>query len=302
VYALFEICSWKGSQIVISAISTNMPNMVQALLLGFLFMYSWMIVGMLLLRDAHEVDTCSNMFQCFFAYIFLTIRGDGVREVLTKPGENFPFPHNIVDALSSEEYDFMLRFAWDITFQIIFIYILVDIITGIVIDGFGDLKAEKEEAEEDLNSICFVCNVARFRADQEGIGFDKHIKVEHNPRSYLFFLIYLQRKEWMNMNGQEKFIYGMVWPRGSGKRQYKWLPREQTFTIEEQPDENSAQAMRDLSEKTSAIEAKLDSFGATLASAVSSLARIEASLPVIATTVPSAAGKIGRRDPKSGRK
>jgi hypothetical protein len=67
VYALFEICIWKGSQIVISAISTNLPKMVQALLLGLLFMYAWMILGMVLLRDAHTVDTCSNMFQCFFA-------------------------------------------------------------------------------------------------------------------------------------------------------------------------------------------------------------------------------------------
>lgn len=95
----------------------------------------------------------------------------------------------------------------------------------------------------------------------------------------------------------------MVWPRGSGKRQ--WLLRKQTFTIEEKPVDDSAQRMRDVSDETSAIEAKLDPFEATLASAVSSFARIEASSPpdnVIATTAPSAAGKIGRHDPKSGRK
>jgi hypothetical protein len=79
------------------------------------------------------------MFQCFFAYLYKTIRGDGVKEVLDDPGQQFAFPHNIVDATLGED-DFLMRIVWDITFQIIFIYILVAIITGIVIDGFGDLK------------------------------------------------------------------------------------------------------------------------------------------------------------------
>ena len=39
------------------------------------------------------------------------------------------------------------------------------------------MQAEREAAEEDLKSICFVCNVTGFHADQEGIGFDKHVKV-----------------------------------------------------------------------------------------------------------------------------
>ena len=47
---------------------------------------------------------------------------------------------------------------------------------------------------QDLKSICFVCNVDRFRADQDGIGFDKHVKSEHDPRMYLFFIIHLRRK------------------------------------------------------------------------------------------------------------
>ena len=218
-----------------------------------------------------------------------------MREVLTKPGEEFPFPHNIVDALSSDEYDFMLRFVWDLTFQIIFIYILIAIITGIVIDGFGDLKAEKEEAEEDLNSICFVCNVTRFRADQEGIGFDKHIRLEHNPRSYLYFLIYLQRKEWVDMTGQERYIYNKVWPSGSEKRDFRWIPRERTFTLDDQPKDDSAQTIKDLAEKSATMEAKLDSFAAILASAVASLGRIEASLSLQQTPKLSAPAKHGRK-------
>jgi hypothetical protein len=36
--------------------------------------------------------------------------------------------------------------------------------------------------ENDLKAICFVCNIDRFTADQKGIGFDKHVKLEHYPK------------------------------------------------------------------------------------------------------------------------
>ena len=68
-YALFEICSWKGSKTVIDAIVINFSKMMQALLLGLLFMYTWMVLGMVTLRAQHGEDLCSNMFQCFFMYV-----------------------------------------------------------------------------------------------------------------------------------------------------------------------------------------------------------------------------------------
>jgi len=61
-------------------------------------------------------------------------------------------------------------------------------------------QAEREAAEDDLKSICFVCNVSRFRADQDGIGFDKHIKVIyvpfHDHACMHFSFISAQRPAW----------------------------------------------------------------------------------------------------------
>lgn len=46
----------------------------------------------------------------------------------------------------------------------------------------SDLTTPIKTDEDDLKSICFVCNIDRFTADQNGIGFDKHVKLEHYPK------------------------------------------------------------------------------------------------------------------------
>jgi hypothetical protein len=81
------------------------------------------------------VDYCLHLWQCFVSFLFRTIRGDGLKDVMAQPGENFRFPTNIVDAFRGVDgRDAMLgKMAWDISFQVWFLYILLAIITGIMI-------------------------------------------------------------------------------------------------------------------------------------------------------------------------
>ena len=136
--------------------------------------------------------------------------------------------------------------------------------TGIVIDGFGALKEEKEADEEDLKSICFICHVDRFTADQSGIGFDKHVKVEHRPKWYLFFLLYLQRKSLTSMTGQERYVFERVWP-GSGACDFRWLPREQTFTIHKGEEAETLTEVQALRSDLLKLSARVDANHASLA-------------------------------------
>ena len=132
-------------------------------------------------------------------------------------------------------------------------------LAGIVVDAFGALKEEKEADEEALKTICFVCNVNRFTADQHGIGFDKHIKFEHNPKYYLFFLIYLQRKPQTLMTGQERYVYDKVWPGGQKSFDARWLPREESFTIHKGHDiDETLTEVQDLRAELRKLSARFD--------------------------------------------
>ena len=145
-------------------------------------------------------------------------------------------------------------------------------LTGIVIDAFGGLRDEKDSAADNLRAFCFVCNLERFVVDQQGIGFDKHVRLEHNPRWYLFFLIYISGKLESQLSGQEKYVKERVWP-AAGKQSYDWIPRECTDSIQESAQEDDGLAKVD--ERVLGLEGKVDSVTA-------SLARIEAVLSKLA--------------------
>lgn len=81
-YALLEICFWKGSRTVIDAIYFNLSKMIQTVVLGFLVLYIWMIIGMFTLPSLHDEGYCTNLFQCFISYILKGMRDNGVTEVI----------------------------------------------------------------------------------------------------------------------------------------------------------------------------------------------------------------------------
>lgn len=66
------------------------------------------------------------------SFLFRTIRGDGLKDVMTESGEDFRFPTNIVDAFKGvDDRDSLTgKMLWDLSFQVWFLYILLAIITG----------------------------------------------------------------------------------------------------------------------------------------------------------------------------
>jgi hypothetical protein len=198
-----------------------------------------MVVGIVLFRENHldnNQPLCVNMFQCTLAYVRIALRGDGVADLM----DDMTIPLNIVDSVSTSgepnERFFLPLLIWDFTYNWLFIYILLAIITGIVIDAFGGMREAKEAAEANLKAVCYVCNLEKFALDQ-GPGFERHVKTEHNPRWYLFFLIYIDNKRDAQLTGQEKYVKSKVWPQ-FGAPSGSWIPRERTDSVQKESEED----------------------------------------------------------------
>jgi hypothetical protein len=38
---------------------------------------------------------------------------------------------------------------------------MMNIMFGVILDTFGDLRGKKNDKEDDMNNVCFICNLHR---------------------------------------------------------------------------------------------------------------------------------------------
>lgn len=101
----------------------------------------------------------------------------------------------------------------------IIIILLLNIIFGIIIDTFGQLREEAAEKSHIMANYCFICGIAKevfdlrvsladakLAAGTLPSDFNTHIKNEHNMWDYIFFLIYLKNKDPNEYTGIERCI------------------------------------------------------------------------------------------------
>lgn len=56
-----------------------------------------------------------------------------------------------------------MRVVYDVSFWAILTLTVINLVFGVIVDTFGDLRAERQAAEERLNNTCFICSLERER-------------------------------------------------------------------------------------------------------------------------------------------
>ena len=56
---------------------------------------------------------------------------------------------------------FIVRFFYDVTFFLLVNVCFMNMISGIIIDTFAELRDEKNSTEENKRNMCYVCSISR---------------------------------------------------------------------------------------------------------------------------------------------
>ena len=56
----------------------------------------------------------------------------------------------------------------------IVVTVLLNVIFGIIIDTFGELRGERAAKKSNMENTCFICSVDRFTFETKGGGFERH--------------------------------------------------------------------------------------------------------------------------------
>jgi len=161
-----------------------------------------------------EENHCETLLMCIITTLNEGLRnGGGIGDILRKPSH-------------TEGPRFFLRFVYDLLFFFILIIIVLNLIFGVIIDTFADLRSEKQCKDDVLKNTCFICGLERKCFDNKTVSFDKHIKDEHNMWHYLYFIVLLKTKDETEFTGPESYVKDQI---QDGSLQ--WFPRLQAMSL-----------------------------------------------------------------------
>ncbi|KAJ1398884.1 hypothetical protein B484DRAFT_339558, partial [Ochromonadaceae sp. CCMP2298] len=86
------------------------------------------------------------------------------------------------------------RWPLDVTFFFIVNVGMLNLIAGVIITTFGQLRENQARIDADTRGVCFICGIGRQvfdRASDEPDGFKTHVKLDHNMWNYLYFIFML---------------------------------------------------------------------------------------------------------------
>uniref|UniRef100_A0AC35U5D8 Inositol 1,4,5-trisphosphate receptor n=1 Tax=Rhabditophanes sp. KR3021 TaxID=114890 RepID=A0AC35U5D8_9BILA len=183
-----------------------------------------------------KVPGCDTLRMCILTTLNRGLRnGGGIGDVLRNPGPNEAF--------------FFHRIIYDMTFFIVLIIIVLNLIFGVIIDTFGDLRSEKNEREDILKNTCFICGLERGKFDNHSVSFDEHRESEHNLWHYLYFIVWLQVKDSTEFTGPESYVSYMI-----NQKQVDWFPRMQAISLIEDGTESDQPQFKDFQDQLKALE------------------------------------------------
>lgn len=100
---------------------------------------------------------------------------------------------------------------------------LLNIVFGIIIDTFGELRDKIYERKDKWSNECFICDLTRSDFEIQSLSFENHVKKEHNKWLYVYFILYISTKDQLEMDGNELLVYARILAKNT-----QWMPKEET--------------------------------------------------------------------------
>ncbi|PAA53236.1 hypothetical protein BOX15_Mlig001198g2 [Macrostomum lignano] len=205
---------------VIQAVTKNGLSLLWVLIYSLAFFFIYALLSFAFYRGLYDSTTgnfCETMYQCTVTVIHRGLIA-GIYDYLPVPSGT-PFAYHLVKGI------------FDISFFIIITTIGLNIIFGIIVDTFSELRDSKWQIDQDMTSVCFICSRNAYDFEHHGEGFEKHVKEEHNQWAYLFFILHLDETRFNDYTAIELFVW-----RQFDKERFDYFPLNKSMTLEAAED------------------------------------------------------------------
>ena len=101
-------------------------------------------------------------------------------------------------------------FVLSFSYFMLVVVIMGSVISGVIIDAFGEKRDEKGQMEEDIKDVDFVSGLERAEFESIQLDFDSIVYQQHHIENYLYYSIHLHEKNSDDFTGQESYVAGLI--------------------------------------------------------------------------------------------
>jgi hypothetical protein len=150
---------------------------------------------------------------------------------------------------------FYIRLIFDVSCFLIVNICFLNMIFGIIIDTFAELRVMKVKTEYQKRNFCYVCSINRNLIEKSGVDFRAHIQKSHYLWNYLFLLYHIKKKPKTELNGIENYIIEQV-----DADRIDWFPIGQSkdFINDDEPKQSPVQVIEMIQSQLDKIADKIN--------------------------------------------
>lgn len=197
--------SWKHKSVsyIFGAFSAKLKEFVSLALLvvSIIFLNATFAMSFFPQRFSSPENQCSSFFQCTIYFVTNGLQGGGISDLISDEETSTP---NYNFFLSADLFANFIRVIWILIYFIAVPTCLISVVTGVIIESFGTIRAERENRAQLLQDSCFICGTPAFEwkrspkdTSLQRSTFGDHVHTEHNIRDYLF--LYFRLKEFKSL-------------------------------------------------------------------------------------------------------
>ena len=182
---------------IIASIQAKGPEIGASFLLLIFLVYFYSNLGFFYLNDNFaadiENDIEDNYCLCL-SFCFMTNFDAGIR---ARGGAA-----DQMIRISFERHTklYVIRLIYDVTYFLINIIIMIDLVFGIILGTFSKMREEERECDNDKINHCFICHITREIIEKRKENFQFHREKRHNLWNYINYMLFLKFSDVNKLN------------------------------------------------------------------------------------------------------
>ena len=179
------------------------PELGASFLLLIFIVYFYSNIGFFYLNDNFEADIENDIHDNYclcLSFCFMTNFDAGIR------ARGGAADQMVRISFERNRRLYYSRIIYDVSYFLICIIIMIDLVFGIILGTFSDMREKERKHDSDKINNCFICHINRETVEKRKEDFQFHRDKKHYLWNYVNYMIFLKFSEPHELNASNSFV------------------------------------------------------------------------------------------------